>query len=146
MKYLPKHFDLDELVCPHVFKKYGEQAWQFLDPRLLITLDFIREKLNKLIYINSWGIGGSDSQSGFRCIECGLVKKAIKDKEIYVSAHMEGQGVDMDIEGMNASEVRLWLAKHEDILPYPIRLEANVEWVHLDVREDDRAKVYLFKV
>jgi len=143
-KYIPKHFELQELVCPHVFKKYGDQCLQFLDPRLLKTLDIIREGIGKPIYINNWNIEGKDSQSGFRCIQCALVKKAIKDNTLYVSAHMEGQAVDFDIPGMTAEQVRAWIIAHQEILPYPVRLEADVSWVHLDVRETDQ-KVYLFK-
>jgi hypothetical protein len=92
--FRPIYFDLEELVCPHVFNKYGAQAWSFLDPRLLQTLDVIREALDKPIHINTWHSGGVSTQSGFRCIQCDIVKKAIKDNILYVSAHMEGQAVD----------------------------------------------------
>ena len=143
MIYKPKHFDLQELVCPHVYDKYGAAAWQFFSPRLLITLDLIREKLNKPIYVNNWQIHGSFDERGFRCIQCDLVKKAIAENRLYVSPHMTGQGVDFDVQGMTAEEVRQWLIK--TILPYPIRLEEGVNWVHLDVR-DAGVKVYLFEL
>jgi hypothetical protein len=140
----PKHFSLEELACPHIYDKYGELAWGFFDPRLLIILDVIRDALNKPIYINDWQIHGSSSQSGFRCIQCGIVKKAIADKVLYVSAHMEGQAVDCHVQGMTAEEVRQWLVQNESILPYPIRLESDVNWVHCDVRGGDN-KITFFK-
>jgi len=144
MVYEPIYFELKELVCPHVFNKFGEGAWQFLHPRLLITLDKLRERLNKPIFVNNWDIGGSFDERGFRCIQCELVKKAIKEKRLYVSPHMEGQGADFDVEGMLSGEVRQWIVKNQGILPYAVRLENNVSWIHLDVREVKGYKVYLF--
>jgi len=135
MIYIPEYFDLQELACPHIFKKFGKVTWQFFDPRLLKTLDWLRESLNKPIFVNSWQIGGKFTQRGFRCIQCALVKTAYTQGRVYVSPHMEGQGADFDVKGMTATEVRLWLGKNEDRLPYPIRLEKNVDWVHLDVRD-----------
>lgn len=144
MIYKPIYFELEELVCKHIFNKFGQTAWQFLDPRLLITIDTLRQKLNKPIFVNSWDSGGEFDERGFRCIQCDLVKKAIKENRLYVSPHMTGQGVDFDVQGMLSEEVRQWIIKYQIILPYAIRLENNVSWVHLDVREVEGHKVYLF--
>jgi hypothetical protein len=57
---------------------------------------------------------------------------------------MLGQAVDFDIEGMVAEEVRQWLIARKSFLPYPIRLEEGVSWVHLDI-QDTGQKIYLFK-
>jgi hypothetical protein len=46
--------------------------------------------------------------------------------------------------GMRAAEVRLWLVENEKKLPYSIRLENNVEWIHLDVRQVDGRKIVFF--
>jgi hypothetical protein len=140
----PDNFVLQELVCPDVFKQYGEFAWNFFDPRLLITLDRIRAKLNKRIFINNWQDDGNYSQRGLRCLICPIVKG--KYNTLYESAHMVGKGVDFDVEGLLAEEVRLWIAANKNIWPYPIRLERDVEWVHLDLFDmDNDQKVYLFK-
>lgn len=144
MIYKPTYFTLDELVCPHVYEKFGETAWQFFDQRLLITLDLLRERLNKPIFVNDWQVHGKFDERGFRCIQCSLVQKAIKENRLYVSPHMTGQGADFNVQGLVATEVRLWIAQNERILPYPVRLENGVSWVHLDVRDVDKGKVYLF--
>ena len=47
MIYKPEYFDLEELVCPDVFNKFGQQAWSFFDDRFLLTLDTLRRKLNR---------------------------------------------------------------------------------------------------
>jgi hypothetical protein len=138
-----KYFSLDEIMCPHVYDQFGEMSWSFMDIRLLTTLEIIREHIDKSIYVNNWMVHGDFSQRGFRCIQCQLVKDAIKQNKLYVSPHMTGQAVDFDIVGMNAEEGRQWIIANQNILPYPIRLEKNVNWVHMDIR-GGKDKITLF--
>ena len=140
----PDLFKLQELVCPHVFEKYSETAWSFFDPRLLETIDFIRYRLNKPIIINNWNQNGKFNQRGLRCTKCEILKTAVLNDTLYASPHIMGQAVDFDLLGFTAQEVREVLISDAAALPYPIRLEAEVSWVHLDVRATDY-KVYLFK-
>lgn len=141
----PVYFKLEELVCPHVYNTYGDAAWSFFDQRLIATLEKIRERINRPIIINNWKEGRQYSQRGFRCIQCELVQDAIRDGKLYVSAHMTGQAIDFEVQGMVAEEVRQWIIKNQNILPWPIRLEDDVSWIHLDTRDADKGKVYLFK-
>jgi hypothetical protein len=67
MSKIQDYFKIEELVCPHVYDKFGLYAWRFFDPRLLDTLLVIREKIAKPIYVNNWDMGGDFSQRGFRC-------------------------------------------------------------------------------
>jgi hypothetical protein len=138
-----KYFDLDELVCPHVYNVFGEMALSFLDPRLLETVLILREHIDKSIYVNNWKSGGEFSQRGFRCIQCQLVKDAIKQNRLYVSEHMCGQSFDMDIVGYTAEEARQWIIDHQYIFPYHIRLEQGVKWVHLGMR-GGKEKITMF--
>lgn len=143
----PTYFSLDELVCPHVYNHFGEIAWGFFDSKLLVTIDRIRELLNKPIFVNNWKDGPTVyfDERGFRCIQCDLVKKAIAENRLYCSPHMRGQAIDCDIQGLVSSEVREWLIKNQNLLPYPIRLENNVSWVHIDVVDNfEGKKVTLF--
>jgi hypothetical protein len=141
----PTYFELFELVCPDVFKRYGDIAWGFFDSKLLVTLDQVRNRLNKSIIINNWHNEGEFTQRGFRCIQCQLVQDAVKNNTMYVSPHMTGQAADFDVEGLLAEEVRQWLYKNQNLLPYPIRLESGVNWVHLDIRDNfEGAKIIFF--
>jgi uncharacterized protein YcbK (DUF882 family) len=136
-----KYFTLFELVCPHVLAKYGERAWMFLDSRLILNLDTIRERLNKPIYVNRGGL----TQRGLRCPQCDIVKAKAEAGVLYMSAHTFGKAVDFDVEGMTAEEVRGWLKEHGAYLPYPIRVENDVNWLHMDVFQNkDNVKVYFF--
>ena len=148
MIYQPKFFKIQELVCEHVYNKWAGKPdfiLNFFDPRLLVTLDFIRERLGKPITVNNWKIGGSFSQRGLRCNICDLVASKTKKGQIYMSSHSLGKACDFDVKGMSAKEVRDYIVRHADELPYPISLEDDVTWVHLDMRFLNNKKVYLFK-
>ncbi len=132
MLYRPQHFSLNELVCKHVYDKFGDFAWVFLDEKAVITLDTIRRLLGKPITVNTWADGGEFSQRGLRCNICSLVKNKTLANELYMSAHVLGMAMDFDVEGVGADEVRVWIAANKDKLPYNMRLEKGVSWVHLD--------------
>jgi hypothetical protein len=135
------HFDLAELVCEHVYNKYGVFAWNFFDVKLLITLDSIRDRINKAIHVNDWQVHGTFTQRGLRCPECSIVKSKT---ELYMSAHTIGKAADFTVEGLLAEETRAWLIQHENWWPYPFRLESGVNWVHCDLFNDSDKKVIQF--
>jgi hypothetical protein len=143
MIYKPRHFKLEELACPHIFAEFKDFAWQFFDDKLLWTLDLISDNLG-LVFGNNWHIGGEFDERGFRCIRCDLVKKAFSDGTLYVSPHMRGIAEDFDVKNMTAQEVRDWLMDNQQRLQFPIRLERNVNWVHLDTQNAGTGKVFLF--
>lgn len=142
---IKQYFDIQELVCKHVYTKFGQVAWSFFDERILETLLVIREKLGKPIYVNNWQVGGNLTQRGLRCNVCLLVAEKTALEKVYMSTHIQGNGIDFDVQGMSAAEVRGWIIKNQILLPYPVRLEDNVSWVHLDMRTDgEKGKVVLF--
>lgn len=132
MYYVPEWFRLEEVVCPHVFNKFGYFAWSFFDDRSLRTMNMIRQKVGKTITINTWIYGGEFSQRGLRCIQCSLVKTATNEGRVYCSPHIRGCAFDFDIKGLTAEESRQWIIKNKELWPWPIRLEKDVNWVHLD--------------
>ena len=138
------YFGIKELVCKHVYDMWGENAWQFLDSRLLDSLLTVREKLGKPIVVNNWSRGGNFSQRGLRCNVCSLVKEKTDLHKVYVSTHLQGKAVDFNVSGLSAEEVRQWIVKNQILLPHPIRLEKGVTWVHLDVRNDGAHSKVLF--
>lgn len=134
IEQLKKFFIVQELVCPHTYRKFGELSWQFFDTEFLYTLLVIRRDiLNVSVYVNNWDSGGNFSQRGFRCNVCQIPKEKTDAGKVYLSAHCNGAGIDFDAKGMNAEQVRNKIATNSHLLPYPIRLEKGVNWVHLDV-------------
>lgn len=142
---IKKYFGIKELVCKHIYERHGSAAWTFFDPRLLETILFIRENIGRPIYVNNWSRGGNLSQRGLRCNLCQLVKDKTDLDKLYMSAHGQGMGIDFDIDGMSAKQVRNWIKEHQEELPHPIRVEEDVNWVHIDVRSDGKNKLTWFK-
>lgn len=146
IQLLKKYFDLQELVCPHVYNntRLRAMAWDFFDPRLLETLLFIREKIGLPIFVNNWYVGGSLSQRGLRCNVCALVAEKTRLEKPYITPHLQGIAIDFDVDGMTAQTVRDWLEQNKALLPYPIRVESNVSWVHIDLRNHTSQKISYF--
>ncbi len=140
-------FSVKELVCQHVYDRYGEGAAMFLDDKLIATLNTIREKiLCAPMTVNNWHLGGSFTQRGLRCNLCALVKGKTDIGRLYLSAHLLGKAVDCNVEGMTAEEARHRIIDAQELLPHPIRLEDDVSWLHIDVYNNGKGeKVYLFK-
>lgn len=142
MAYKCKYFRIEELVSKQVFDKYGQTAWQFFDEKLLINIDWLREELGLKITINNWLWGGKYSQRGYRCNLDQIVLDKTSQGKIYCTAHI-GQGVDFDIEDMASKEFRIWIECNKYKIPHAIRIENNVSWNHMDIR-DVGVKVYFF--
>lgn len=141
------YFSVKELVCKHVYERYGENAAMFLDEKLIETLNVIREQiLCAPMTVNNWHAGGNFTQRGLRCNICELVKSKTDAGKLYLSAHMLGKAVDCTADGMTAEEARRLIIEKQELLPYPIRLEDGVSWLHIDLYDNGKKeKVYLFK-
>lgn len=139
-----EYFRLPELVCPHVYQRDGEKAWRYFPTAALETLVAIREIIDMPMHVNNWDIGGQLSQRGLRCNLCSLVSAKTRGGQLYVSAHMLGQGFDFSCS-KPAEEVRAIIRKNTSKLPHPIRLEKDVSWVHVDIYPmDDKKKIVEF--
>ncbi len=127
IKELKKYFNIKELVCNHIYDRFGEQAWMFLSTQLLHTILVLRTQIINLpMIVNTTSM----KQRGMRCNMCELVKSK---NSVYVSAHLTGNGVDFTCSTKSAEEIRNLIKNNRDKLPYPIRLEEDVNWIHLDV-------------
>lgn len=171
MIHKPVYFSLEELVCPHVYYRLGESAWQFFSVQLLETLDWVRER-NGPMFVNNWdqyltsdyikyikerasnnlpiiqadlpnAPAGLLDERGIRCNMCDLYLKKTDKGLIYLSPHFRWQAADFDMQGKHAEEVRQWLVDNKNKLPHSIRLEKNVSWVHLDCPGNAEIKVQL---
>lgn len=130
IKELKQWFGISELVCNHTMQAFGDKSWQFLDTELLHTLLILRRDIFKCpITINT----DTMKQRGLRCNICQLVKDKTMKNQIYLSAHCNGAAVDLDVKGFSAEQSRSKIKAKANLLPYPIRLEEGVTWVHIDV-------------
>lgn len=137
MNELKKYFTIQELVCKETFKKFGDTAWQFFRPELLETVLILRRDILKMpMIINNWSSGGQFTQRGLRCNLCQLVHGKTDKGLIYLSAHNLGAAIDFDTKIYTAEQIRDIIIDNSDLLPYPIRLEENVNWCHIDVYDN----------
>ena len=128
MFYRPKHFQTWELVSPDVHEKFGDQAWMFFNPSILISLDGIRDYFGKPVTVNNWKQGGSFQWRGLRPRGC--------DVGAEYGMHRFGGAVDLDVKGLTAEEVRQEILKNKDHEKFRLIncLEGKVSWVHMDTR------------
>lgn len=138
---IKRFFDVEELVCDHTFKKWGENAWQFLDTDYLHCLLVIRRDI---LQRPMWCNGRFKHQRGLRCNMCDMVKQK---RDVYLSSHILGKAGDFDITGMTAEQARQKIKEAATLLPCPIRIESGVSWLHFDTLRQYgvNQKVYEFK-
>ena len=137
---LKQYFKVKELVCPHTYQRYGENAWQFLSTCYLETLLVVREQiLAAPMYCNTSNL----NQRGLRCNLCPIVSNK---QSLYLSAHILGKAGDFTVRGLTTEEARNKIIQNAHLLPYPIRMEKNVTWLHIDTLPQHNIveKVYLF--
>lgn len=128
------YFSIEELVCPHIFKAHGVQAWDFFTIEYLSCLLVIRENiLNTKMFCNSYSHGKTGlTERGIRCNICHIVMSKSLSSMVYMSAHVLAAGGDFSLLGMSAEFARKRIAAMSGLLPYPIRMEQDVNWLHFD--------------
>ena len=141
IEQLKEFFDVSELVCPHTYRVWGQRSWVFLDTDYLLTLLVIRRDILKVgMYVNT----GELTQRGLRCNLCQLVKDKSKKGEIYLSAHIFGKACDFTTKELSADQCRARIIANKDLLPFNIRLEKDVTWVHFDIFPFGEEKITIF--
>ncbi|MGL4935000.1 MAG: hypothetical protein ACRC51_05950 [Cetobacterium sp.] len=134
--YKCKYFKLQELVCPDIYKQYGDSAWEFFDQNFLKDLDGIRELFNTAIIINNWHIGGSYKESGLRCALCNEVKKHTLKGKVNMSAH-KMNGADLKLKGIEIKKAVETIVNNAHRFKTIKRIENpdyTPTWLHVDTR------------
>lgn len=148
--YIPKYFELYELLPPELYtydmmasEVARERAFAtYFDRKLLETIDVVREIIGLPLICNTWFQDGNRVASGYRSSQCpvGVAK----------SQHKEGKAVDLVCNKYTAEQMRQMIKENEHLLPYPIRIEDGVSWLHIDTKERtsgprSNEKIYFFK-
>lgn len=96
--------DMQNLVCDHIYEKYGESSREFFDCSLLEIIKVIRDKVfpEYHILVNSY-IGDNNYrdreywQMGLFCNLCSRVYSATNDGLVAISDHLLGKAVDLQV-------------------------------------------------
>lgn len=143
-----KYFKIQEFVEEITYKTWGENAWNFLDDRLLETIVILRRDILKVpLVCNDWCFKGNNTQRGLRSNLSYLVKEKTDANKLYLSQHNMGKAVDMVSSKMTAENMRKLIKANESKLPYQVRIEDGVTWLHIDVMNalSQKNKIYFFK-
>jgi hypothetical protein len=133
-----KYFKIHELVPPDIYQRFGERAWMFIDPRLVLLIDELRNEFGRAA-VNNYYWGGSRVASGLR----------VPTSPHYspTSQHSHGRAVDMVFSDISADDARKRVIQHPEkwlaIVP-SITLESDVSWFHVDVRNNHQC-INVFK-
>ena len=126
---------------------FRSKSWQFIDTEMLHTILVIRRDILKVgMVCNDWKFKGKTTQRGVRCNICPIVKDKTMAGKNYMTSHANGAGFDFVSKYMSAAEMRKKIQANAHLLPYPIRLEEGVSWLHIDCYDDlSGKKVSTFK-
>jgi len=61
-----------------------------------------------------------------------------------LSQHTYGRAVDIVSNKMPAQEMREHILKNRDKYPYITRMENNVTWLHIDIKDTQQEEIILF--
>ena len=120
----PDNFSVQELVPQAFYERFGDSAIRYFDPRLLVVLGEIREYLDEPMTINNWSTEGQRNWSGLRTPGSPYFSLG--------SAHSWGMAFDA-ITDHPASATREALLCGDLVLSYPVRIEMDITWLHVDV-------------
>ena len=136
------NFFLDEFIDPITYRDFGAQSIWFIDKRIIMIAQTLRELANSPIIINNWLIGGGFKNSGFRRPSARI--------GAYLSQHKFGRAIDVKVKGKTPEEVlvvinqnwntfkSLGLSTVEDI-------SFTTTWNHLDIRQTNMEDLLIVK-
>lgn len=121
--YIPIHFEPYEVVNKGLYKRFGSNAYRFLDWRVLTTADKLRERYGKMI-CNDWYWGGQFDSRGYR------VPNDPDGAEL--SAHKRGLALDLIPRETTAEKIRQDIKKdkYPEDFQYITIIEDGVNWLH----------------
>lgn len=129
--YLPKHFRIQEFVPPDVYKQWSEKSIMFIDERVLITADKLRDMFGPMI-VNTWHNPKLIKAYGLRT-ESGL-RSMTTTTGAAMSQHKFGRAADALFALHDADYVRKYVLGHAADFPHIGCIEDDVSWFHFDVR------------
>lgn len=112
-----------------------------IDPIILNILQEVRKDLGS-VYVNNWYWGGNKQWRGFRTPDSSWYSAG--------SQHSYGKAVDFNVKGMSTKEVHEHiLANHDRYYALGLRrMESLVDaptWTHMDIKENIRDNIHVFR-
>ena len=147
MEKLTKDFYLAEFIDPETYKQYGQKSIWFIDPRVITIAQKLRDRLGRVLIINTWYVpGGSFSYSGFRPPGC----------QVGASKSQHKFGRAIDVKTLDGDAQGATMIRDEIMLQYTSIYKAlgltTIEdeefaptWCHLDVRYTKQNNIFIVR-
>lgn len=128
---LTDNFYLDEFVPKEIFNQWGDKARYFIDPKIPVLMQAVRDHFGKSMTINNWYHAGQFNNRGFR--------HPHSETGGALSQHKMGRATDSNVEGLTSDEVAKEIIKEfKKFKPYGLTTIENPAftkgWTHLDIR------------
>lgn len=122
-----RYFKSSELVSVLHYSEFvnKDDIYFLFSDNLKAVIVYLREAIGVPFTVNTWHKYGQFQYRGFRDKTCSIGAPK--------SLHRTGEALDFDIKGFTAEGARKLIVEKIGNLPYPIRLESDVNWVHLDL-------------
>jgi len=131
-------FKIEELVPLRLINLiHKDLLWKLIDDDIIIAIDKIKEVFPKgSMSINTYLWSGNRTQSGVRT----------KNSKYYseTSQHSLGKAIDCVFGNYSTDEVREYILANQDEFPTIKRIEADVSWLHIDVKDTGKKDIQLF--
>lgn len=138
---ISRHFKVEELFDKETVQIYGADAWLFIPDESVMMVDGVRDFFGAPVTVNNWLWGGNFQYRGYRPLTCKIGAKN--------SYHRKCRAFDFDVKGLTAQDARnaILSNKDDERLSFITRMEADVNWVHIDNGPVPAGKerIYLFK-
>jgi hypothetical protein len=124
-----KDFSLAEFVPPSIYEHFVDKSVWFIDPRIVVIAQFIRDRFDATVTINNYLAGGNYQYSAFRDHLCSIGATN--------SQHRHGRAIDFRVKGMSPDEIRAdIIANFEQYRKAGLTtIEAGTAtWIHADCR------------
>lgn len=109
------NFSAKELLPKIVFDKYGELGLRYIDTRVLACLNFIRDTLEKTIYVNTWSFASKDKpgtlQANGKPFDGRTLRLQSDSDYSTYSDHSYGRAIDFDVVGENSLDIQKYITK-----------------------------------
>ena len=133
-----KYFEIHELVPEELYHTVHEDVlWRMVPQKLIESIDQIKEKFPKgSMSINNYEWAGNRRWSGLRTVGSPWYSHG--------SQHTTLNAVDAVFSKYTTDEVRNYILTNPNEFTHVRRIETNVNWLHIDLKETGRQDIVTF--
>jgi len=139
---LSKNFSLQEFVHPDIYDMGESLATKFIDSRMIVFAQALRDRLGSGLIINNWHIHGPYKLSGVRPFDTTVGARW--------SQHKFGRAIDLKGVSLSTEEIyeevrKNWVSIYRDTgVTRMEHIDHTPTWVHVDCAYTDSPSLTIF--